>query len=117
MGLLPNGASRMVTPFSKVSWAAAGMGDWDDWSHVTAPGFTDISTVNDMIRCTSSAYSVFPNLITPLAAYGFPFIMFWPLDKRTTRIDWTHYAPDRLRPATGYRRSGSGAWRLRSDHG
>jgi hypothetical protein len=23
---------------------------------------------------------------------GFPFITFWPLDRRTTRIEWTHYA-------------------------
>jgi hypothetical protein len=44
---------------------------------------------------------VFPNLITPVAAYGFPFITFWPLDKRTTRIDWTHYAPIDFDPADG----------------
>ena len=93
MGLLPNGSSRMITPFSKASWATAGMGDWDDWRRVEMPGFTDIATVNDLVRCTSSAYSVFPNLITPIAAYGFPFITFWPIDRRTTRIDWTHYAP------------------------
>lgn len=92
MGLLPNGCSRMITPFSKTSWSALGMRDWDDWIHVEYPGFVDIETVNDMVRCTSSAYSIFPNLITPIAAYGFPFITFWPIDKRTTRIDWTHYA-------------------------
>ena len=93
MGLLPNGSSRMITPFSKSACAAFGMDDWDDWQHVVTPGFADIATVNDMIRCTSSAYSLFPNLITPLAAYGFPFITFWPIDKRTTSITWTHYAP------------------------
>ncbi len=83
----------MITPFSKASWSAVGMGDWDDWRHVETPGFEDIPTVNDLVRCTSSAYSIFPNLITPIAAYGFPFITFWPIDRRTTRIDWTHYAP------------------------
>jgi phenylpropionate dioxygenase-like ring-hydroxylating dioxygenase large terminal subunit len=93
MGLLPNGASRMITPFAKGACKAVGMRDWDDWIHVEHPGFVDIPTVNDMVRCTSSAYSIFPNLITPLAAYGFPFITFWPLDVRTTRIEWTHYAP------------------------
>ena len=92
MSLLPNGASRMITPFSKTAWSALGMRDWDDYRHVVAPGFADIDTVNDMVRCTSSAYSIFPNLITPIAANGFPFITFWPIDEATTRIDWTHYA-------------------------
>ena len=44
---------------------------------------------------------MFPNLITPIAAYGFPFITFWPLDRRTTRIDWTHYAPIDFDPDDG----------------
>jgi phenylpropionate dioxygenase-like ring-hydroxylating dioxygenase large terminal subunit len=101
MGLLPHGSSRMVTPFSKSACAGAGMSDWDDWKHNVTPGFVDIEPVNDMVRCTSSAYSIFPNLITPIAAYGFPFITFWPIDKRTTRIDWTHYAPIEFDPADG----------------
>jgi phenylpropionate dioxygenase-like ring-hydroxylating dioxygenase large terminal subunit len=101
MGLLPNGCSRMVTPFSKTSYSALGMTNWDDYKHVVIPGFTDLETVNDMVRCTSSAYGIFPNLITPIAAYGFPFITFWPIDKHTTRIDWTHYAPIDFDPKDG----------------
>ncbi len=93
MGLLSNGASRMITPFSKAACALHGMKSWDDWKHVVAPGFTDLSAVSDMVRCTSSAYSIFPNVITPTAANGFPFFTFWPIDRRTTRIDWTYYAP------------------------
>ena len=111
MGLLPNGSSRMITPFSKSACTAAGMADWDDWQHVVAPGFADIDTVNDMVRCTSAAYSVFPNLITPLAAYGFPFITFWPIDKRTTRVTWTHYAPIDFDPEQGL----TPAWQKRMD--
>ena len=101
MGLLPNGCSRMVTPFSKTSYTALGMTNWDDYKHVVLPGFTDIETVNDMVRCTSTAFGIFPNLITPVAAYGFPFITFWPIDKQTTRIDWTHYAPIDFDPREG----------------
>ena len=101
MGLLPNGASRMITPFSKSACAALGMRDWDDFRHHTAPGFVDIATVSDIVRSTSSAYSLFPNLITPLGGYGFPFITFWPLDRRTTRIEWTHYAPVDFDPDDG----------------
>lgn len=93
MGLLPNGCSRMITPYSKNAAAASGMADWSDWKHIAAPGFADIPTVNNMFRCTSSAFSLFPNLITPVGAEGFPFLLFWPLDKRTTRLDWIFYAP------------------------
>jgi len=101
MGLLPNGSSRMITPFSSSACAAFGMSSWDDWRSNAAPGFLDIATVNEMVRSTSTAYSIFPNLITPLAAYGFPFITFWPIDRGTTRIDWTHYAPVDFDPADG----------------
>jgi len=101
MSLLPNGASRMITPFSRSTWSAMGMADWDDFGHFETPGFPDIPTVNDMVRSTSSAYSIFPNLITPIAAHGFPFITFWPIDKRTTRIDWIHYAPIDFDPDEG----------------
>jgi phenylpropionate dioxygenase-like ring-hydroxylating dioxygenase large terminal subunit len=93
MGLLPNGCSRMVTPFSRTTCSSQGMRDWADWQHLVPPGFIDVPTVNDMIRCTSAAYGMFPNLITPLAGYGFPFLLFWPIDKRTTRLDWIHYGP------------------------
>jgi hypothetical protein len=93
MGLLPNGHSRMITPFTPRSSTAAGMQDWTDWQHIRRPGFADIETVDDMVRSTSTAYGVFPNLITPLAAHGFPFVLFWPLDRTTTLLEWIHYAP------------------------
>lgn len=93
MGLLPGGHSRMVTPFSNVSVKAFGMQDWADWQMRATPGFADIASVNAMVRSTSSAYSIFPNLITPIASYGFPFLLFWPLSKNKTRLDWIHYGP------------------------
>jgi phenylpropionate dioxygenase-like ring-hydroxylating dioxygenase large terminal subunit len=93
MGLLPNGCSRMITPYSKSRATASGMSDWSDWQHLVTPGFADIPAVNDMIRCTSSAFGLFPNLITPVSGDGFPFIFFWPIDQRTTRLDWIFYAP------------------------
>jgi len=101
MGLLPNGSSRMVTPFSKSACAAQGLAGWDDWQHLRNPGFIDIPTVNAMVRSTSSAYSIFPNLITPIAGYGFPFITFWPIDRASTLIEWNHYAPIDFDPADG----------------
>ena len=93
MGLLPHGCSRMITPFSGTACKARGMQDWSDWQHFTVPGFADVDSVSDMVRSTSSAWSFFPNLITPVASYGFPFLLFWPIDKGTTRLDWVHYGP------------------------
>jgi len=93
MGLLPNGCSRMVTPFSATACAARGMSDWRDWRHFTNPSFPDIPSVSDVVRSTSTAYGLFPNLITPVASDGFPFLLFWPLDRGTTRLEWIHYAP------------------------
>jgi phenylpropionate dioxygenase-like ring-hydroxylating dioxygenase large terminal subunit len=47
MGLLPNGASRMVTPFSTAACAAMGMAAWDAWP----------DSFEAMVRGTSTAYS------------------------------------------------------------
>ena len=69
------------------------MSDWSDWQHFTSPPFVDIDSISNVVRSTSSAYGLFPNLITPLGSYGFPFLLFWPLDKRTTKLDWIHYGP------------------------
>ena len=38
--LLPNGHSRMVTPFSAGACRAVGMADWADWKMTTRPGHT-----------------------------------------------------------------------------
>ena len=94
MGLLPNGCSRMITPLLGVGR----QGPRDVRLVRLAalhrrPPFTDIDSVSDVVRSTSAAYSLFPNLISPLGSYGFPFLLFWPLDKRTTKLDWIHYGP------------------------
>jgi phenylpropionate dioxygenase-like ring-hydroxylating dioxygenase large terminal subunit len=93
MGLFANGCSRMIVPYGKRACEANGMADWSDWKHLAPPNFIDVPSVGNMWRCTSSAYNLFPNLISPVAAYGFPILLFWPIDKRTTRLDWVHYAP------------------------
>ena len=92
MGLYPNGHSRMITPYSKQNCARLGMDRWDDWKPVAAPAGDVIETVPDMMRCTSTAVSLFPNVIIPLGPSGFPINVFWPIDERTTRLDWIYYA-------------------------
>ena len=82
MGLLPRGHSRMVTP----KWPK-------NVEAEPAPGTPDIATATPIFRDTNVSYTVFPNLITPLDTIGFPFICFWPIDVRTTHVEWTWYAP------------------------
>ena len=40
------------------------------------------------------AYGIFPNVITPLDARGFPILRFWPLSINRTRLDITWFAAD-----------------------
>ena len=93
MGLYPNGHSRMITPFSAQNCDRSGMDDWADWKPVDNGPFATIDAVPDMVDCTSSAVSLFPNAIIPLGKFGFPINLFWPINKDTTRLDWLYYAP------------------------
>lgn len=40
------------------------------------------------------AHGIFPNLITPMDARGFPFLVFWPTAIDRTRLDITWFAAD-----------------------
>ncbi|WP_420452257.1 aromatic ring-hydroxylating oxygenase subunit alpha [Ilumatobacter sp.] len=93
MGLYPNGHSRMITPYSKQNVDRSGMGSWDDWEHLDTAPMPAIGGVPAMVDCTSTAVSLFPNVIIPLGRIGFPINVFWPIDAGTTRLDWIYYAP------------------------
>lgn len=115
MGLYPNGHSRMITPYSKQNIARMGMDGWDDWQHLGHGGAATIDGVPAMVDCTSTAASLFPNVIIPFGRIGFPINIFWPIDKNTTRLDWIYYGippegedrfdPDNLPDAWQSRRS------------
>lgn len=89
MGLFRNGHSRMVTP----KWESA-------TSKQRAAPFPlpPIPGLDPLFAETNPAYSVFPNLITPLDTIGFPFIGFWPVDVETTDVEWTFYGPPARTP-------------------
>jgi phenylpropionate dioxygenase-like ring-hydroxylating dioxygenase large terminal subunit len=53
-------------------------------------GATEIFAGGDV----QPAFGIFPNLITPLDARGFPFLGFWPLAIDRTRLDITWFAAD-----------------------
>jgi len=84
MALFPGGHSRMVTP----KWDAA-----VERQRAAPPPVREIPGLDPLHRESNPAYSLFPNLITPLDTIGFPFIRFWPVDVDTTDVEWTFYAP------------------------
>jgi phenylpropionate dioxygenase-like ring-hydroxylating dioxygenase large terminal subunit len=93
IALYPNGHSRMITPYSTQNIERNGMASWDDWKPLDHGPFATIPTVPPMVDCTSTAVNIFPNAIIPLGKFGFPVNYFWPIDRRTTRLDWVYYAP------------------------
>jgi phenylpropionate dioxygenase-like ring-hydroxylating dioxygenase large terminal subunit len=84
MGLFRGGHSRMVTP----KWEKAIARQRE-----SALPFPEIPGLDPIFSNTNPAYSLFPNLITPLDTIGFPFIQFWPIDFETTDVEWTFYGP------------------------
>jgi len=84
MGLFPFGHSRMVTP----KWEAAVARQ-----RAASKLLPDIPGLDPLFSDTNPAYSLFPNLITPLDTVGFPIIQFWPVDLETTDVEWTFYGP------------------------
>jgi len=82
MGLFPFGHSRMVTP----KWEAALQRERE-----ADQPLREIAGLDPLFAETNPAYSLFPNLITPLDTIGFPFILFWPVDPETTDVEWTFY--------------------------
>lgn len=93
MGLYPYGHSRMITPFSQQHMQRNAMNSWDDWHVRDTVPFPAIEGLPGMVDCTSTAVSIFPNVIIPLGRIGFPINVFWPIDQHTTRLDWIYYAP------------------------
>jgi len=84
MGLFRHGHSRMVTP----KWKEA-----VQRQRATPLPLPEIAGLDPLFSDTNPAYSLFPNLITPLDTIGFPFIFFWPIDAETTDVEWTFYGP------------------------
>ncbi len=77
IGLLPHGHSRMVTQKNK--------GREELGFH--QPGMPLIEGIGEIPRTTSYSYHFFPNIVTPLDVAVFPFLVMWPIDTRTTRLD------------------------------
>lgn len=84
MGLMPRGHSRMATQKNM----SQGL------NFVEFEGAPDIASMPDFFRRNNVAYTVFPNLITPVEPTGFPLLMFWPRGQRQTEMQAIYVAPD-----------------------
>jgi hypothetical protein len=76
ISLYKNGHSRMVTPFKRKGWQDPGVA-----------GLPEIENADPFITGTNISLNVYPNLVTPLATAGLPFLSFWPLDLKTMLIE------------------------------
>ena len=81
--LWPNGHSLMVTPNRKPDWVDPG-----------TRGMPEFPQVSELPGKTNVSYNIFPNLVTPVAASGIPFLVFWPLSADTMRVDCHWFSPD-----------------------
>ena len=74
--LYDKGHSRMVTPFKRKGWLDPGVA-----------GLPLIEDVDPWFGDTNLSLNIFPNIVSPLAPAGMPFLCFWPLDMRTMLIE------------------------------
>ncbi len=94
MGLLKHGNSRMVVPHSKQIVERSGRDSWSDYREMPNPdGLVSIPDVHPIVHSTSYSFTVFPNLITPVGAAGFPIMLFFPDGVGRTIIRIYHYGP------------------------
>ncbi len=81
--LWPRGHSLMVTPNRRPDWVDPGTRGMVDFPHVT-----------ELPVKTNVSYNIYPNLVTPVAGNGMPFINFWPKTDRTMVIECHWFSPD-----------------------
>lgn len=83
MILWPNGHSLMVTPHRNPDWVDPG-----------CRGMKEFPEVSGLTARTNVSYNVYPNLVTPVAPTGMPFLNLWPTGNRSMRIECHWFAPD-----------------------
>jgi phenylpropionate dioxygenase-like ring-hydroxylating dioxygenase large terminal subunit len=84
MGLMRRGHSRMATR-KRMNQGL---------NFVEFEGAPNISTMPDFYSRNNVAYTVFPNLVTPVEPTGFPLLIFWPRGLRETEMEAIYIAPD-----------------------
>lgn len=81
--LWPKGHSVMITPNRR-----------EDWVDPGTVGMKRIASVTEIPAKHNVSYNIFPNLVTPVADSGMPFLVFWPTGPATMYIECHWFAPD-----------------------
>ena len=81
--LWPNGHSLMITPNRREGWVDPG-----------TVGMPEFPSVTELPGTYNLSYNLYPNLVTPVAPTGMPFLVFWPAGPNTMTIDCHWFAPD-----------------------
>ncbi|MEM9322785.1 MAG: aromatic ring-hydroxylating dioxygenase subunit alpha [Pseudomonadota bacterium] len=81
--LWPRGHSLMVTPNRRPDWVDPG-----------TVGMAEIASMPDLVADNNFSYNIYPNIVTPTAKTGMPFIIFWPDGDNHTKLDVHWFAPD-----------------------
>jgi len=81
--LWQNGHSMMLTPNRRANWVDPG-----------TIGMPEMAGATTIERDNNPSYSVFPNLILPIAPSGIPCVAIWPLSLGRTQMEVLWFAPD-----------------------
>ncbi len=81
--LWPHGHSLMITPNRR-----------PDWEDPGARGMKRIETASEITAKHNPSFLFYPNLVTPIADSGIPFILFWPKGPAHMEIEVQWFAPD-----------------------
>lgn len=85
INLWPNGHSSMITPNRRPEWVDPG-----------TVGMPVLPTVTEIPTNHNMSLNFYPNLISPMAPTGMPFLTFWPKSINTMQIDCHWFALDSL---------------------
>ena len=78
-----NGHSMMLSPNRREGWVDPG-----------TVGMLEMENSTDIERHFNPSYSLFPNLILPVAPTGMPCVAIWPKTVRTSVMEVLWFAPD-----------------------
>jgi phenylpropionate dioxygenase-like ring-hydroxylating dioxygenase large terminal subunit len=81
--LWPRGHSFMFTPNRR-----------PDWEDPGTRGMPKVAGVSATIAKNNPSFMGYPNLVTPVADSGIPFILFWPCGPREMEIEVVWFSPD-----------------------
>ncbi len=81
--LWPNGHSLMITPNRRDGWVDPG-----------TVGMPEFPSVTELPIRYNLSYNLYPNLVTPVAPSGMPFLVFWPETTNTMKIECHWFSPD-----------------------